>query len=120
MEQQALAIALIGVLGIGAQWVAWRTGWPGIALLLLAGVIAGPVTGLIDPEHVFGPLLEPALSIAVAVILFVGGLSLDFRELRKTERGDAACRVGRTHSLAHRCAGLLLCGGACLAGDRKG
>src|SRR3546814_1386750 len=83
MEQQALAIALIGVLGIGAQWVAWRTGWPGIALLLLAGVIAGPVTGLIDPEHVFGPLLEPALSIAVAVILFVGGLSLDFRELRK-------------------------------------
>src|SRR3546814_986698 len=52
MEQQALAIALIGVLGIGAQWVAWRTGWPGIALLLLAGVIAGPVTGLIDPEHV--------------------------------------------------------------------
>src|SRR3546814_7703626 len=61
MEQQALAIALIGVLGIGAQWVAWRTGWPGIALLLLAGVIAGPVTGLIDPEHVFGPLLEPAL-----------------------------------------------------------
>src|SRR3546814_12385727 len=85
MEQQALAIALIGVLGIGAQWVAWRTGWPGIALLLLAGVIAGPVTCLIDPEHVFGPLLEPALSIAVAVILFVGGLSLDFRELRKTE-----------------------------------
>src|SRR3546814_8267716 len=85
MEQQALAIALIGVLGIGAQWVAWRTGWPGIALLLLAGVIAGPVTGLIDPEHVLGPLLEPALSIAVAVIRFVGGLSLDFRELRKTE-----------------------------------
>src|SRR3546814_3244115 len=85
MEQQARAIALIGVLGIGAQWVAWRTGWPGSALLLLAGVIAGPVAGLIDPEHVFGPLLEPALSIAVAVILFVGGLSLDFRELRKTE-----------------------------------
>src|SRR3546814_18340195 len=26
-----------------------------------------------------------SLSIAVAVILFVGGLSLDFRELRKTE-----------------------------------
>src|SRR3546814_17311994 len=84
MEQQALAIALIGVLGIGAQWVAWRTGWPGIALLLLAGVIAGPVTGLFDTEHVFGPLLEPALSIAVAVILFVGGLSIDFRALRKT------------------------------------
>jgi len=29
MESQALVIALVGVLGIGAQWVAWRTGWPG-------------------------------------------------------------------------------------------
>src|SRR3546814_15357659 len=87
MEQQALAIALIGVLGIGAQWVAWRTGWPGIALLLLAGVIAGPVTGLIDPEHVFGPMLEPALSIAVADMLFVGGIRIAFRALVKRKRG---------------------------------
>lgn len=85
MEQQALLFALIGVLGIGAQWVAWRTGWPAIALMLVAGIFAGPVTGLIDPHAAFGPLLEPAISIAVAVILFEGGLSLNFRELRKTE-----------------------------------
>ncbi|BAV63368.1 cation:proton antiporter [Sphingobium cloacae] len=85
MEQQALVIALIGVLGIGAQWVAWRTGWPAIALMLAAGVIAGPVTGLIQPERTFGEMLEPMVSIAVALILFEGGLSLNFRELRKTE-----------------------------------
>src|SRR3546814_12305881 len=85
MEQQALAIALIGVLGIGAQRVAWRTGWPGIALLLLAGVIAGPVTGLIDRGHVFGPLLAPAMTSAVAVILFLGGLRLDFRDMSTQE-----------------------------------
>jgi NhaP-type Na+/H+ or K+/H+ antiporter len=85
MEQQALVIALIGVLGIGAQWIAWRTGWPAIALMLVAGIFAGPVTGLIDPHAAFGSLLEPAISIAVAVILFEGGLSLNFRELRKTE-----------------------------------
>lgn len=85
MEQQALAIALIGILGIGAQWLAWRTGWPSIALLLLAGVIAGPVTGLIHPDEVFGSLLEPAVAIAVGIILFEGGLSLNFRELRQTE-----------------------------------
>lgn len=85
MPDQAFAIALIGALGIGAQWVAWRTGWPAIALMLAAGVIAGPVTGLIDPEHVFGELLEPMVSIAVALILFEGGLSLNLRELRKTE-----------------------------------
>ena len=69
MEQQALIIALIGVLGIGAQWIAWRTGWPAIALMLVAGIFAGPVTGLIDPHAAFGSLLEPAISIAVAVIL---------------------------------------------------
>ncbi|WP_322965175.1 cation:proton antiporter [Sphingomonas fuzhouensis] len=85
MEQQALVFALIGILGIGAQWIAWRTGWPAIALMLAAGVVAGPITGLIVPEHIFGELLEPMISVAVALILFEGGLSLNFRELRKTE-----------------------------------
>ena len=85
MEQQALVIALIGALGIGAQWIAWRTGWPAIALMLVAGVVAGPVTGLIDPHHLFGDLLEPLVSLAVALILFEGGLSLNVRELRRTD-----------------------------------
>src|SRR3546814_1122282 len=86
MEQQALAIALIGVLGIGAQWVAWRTGWQGMALLLFAGLIAGPVTGFIDPGHVFGPLWEPALSFPLAAFLFGAGLGLVFGNLRKYGR----------------------------------
>ncbi len=85
MQELALSIALIGILGIGAQWIAWRTGWPAIALMLAAGVIAGPVLHLINPEHVFGELLEPMVSVAVALILFEGGLSLNFRELRKTD-----------------------------------
>lgn len=85
MEHLALTIALIGVLGIGAQWIAWRTGWPAIALLLVAGIIAGPVLQLIVPERDFGHLLEPAVSLAVAVILFEGGLSLNFHELKKAE-----------------------------------
>jgi NhaP-type Na+/H+ or K+/H+ antiporter len=85
MNHDALVIALIGVLGIGAQWIAWRTGWPAIALMLLAGILAGPVTGLIHPEQDFGKMLDPAISIAVAIILFVGGLNLNFRELRHAE-----------------------------------
>lgn len=91
MDPQPLAIALIGILGIGAQWLAWRTGWPSIALLLFAGVIAGPVTGLVHPEEVFGDLLEPAVATAVGIILFEGGLSLNFRELRET--GGAVTRL---------------------------
>ncbi|HEV2080176.1 MAG TPA: sodium:proton antiporter [Allosphingosinicella sp.] len=91
MEHLALVIAVIGLIGIGAQWIAWRTGLPAIALMLLAGIIAGPVTGFIDPEHDFGEMLEPIVSIAVAIILFEGGLSLNFRELHQS--GGAVQRL---------------------------
>jgi NhaP-type Na+/H+ or K+/H+ antiporter len=87
MEQQAIVIALIGVLGIGAQWIAWRTGRPAIVLMLAAGFLAGPVFNLIDPRAAFGELLEPMVSIGVALILFEGGLSLNFREFRQYGQG---------------------------------
>ena len=89
--EQSLVIAMVGILGIGAQWVAWRTGWPAIVLMLAAGFLAGPVLGLFDPEHAFGDLLEPMIAIGVALILFEGGLSLDFRELRHA--GDGVWRL---------------------------
>jgi len=91
MEAQAFVIAAIGVLGIGAQWIAWRTGWPAIVLMLFAGFMAGPVLGLIHPDEAFGDLLEPMIGIGVALILFEGGLSLDFRELRHS--GGAVWRL---------------------------
>lgn len=91
MEEQALVIALVGALGIGAQWVAWRTGWPAIVLMLAAGFLAGPIFGIIDPEAAFGDLLEPMVAIGVALILFEGGLSLDLRELRHA--GDGVWRL---------------------------
>ncbi|WP_427964328.1 cation:proton antiporter [Altererythrobacter sp.] len=91
MESQALVIAVIGVLGIGAQWLAWRTGWPAIVLMLTAGFLAGPITGFIHPEQAFGDLLEPMIGIGVALILFEGGLSLDLRELRHS--GGAVIRL---------------------------
>lgn len=84
-------LALIGLLGVGAQWIAWRTGKPAIALMLIAGVLAGPVTGLIDPQRDFGALQQPIIKLAVAVILFEGGLSLNFRDLRHA--GPAVLRL---------------------------
>jgi len=87
VEQQAIVIALVGILGIGAQWIAWRTGWPAIVLMLAAGFLVGPVLGIMDPEAAFGDLLDPMISIGVALILFEGGLSLDFRELKKIGGG---------------------------------
>jgi NhaP-type Na+/H+ or K+/H+ antiporter len=87
MEQQAIVIALGGALGNGAQWLAWRTGWPGIALMLAAGFLAGPVFHLIDPAAAFGDMLEPMVTVGVALVLFEGGLHLDFREFRKFGEG---------------------------------
>ena len=91
MDSPALIIALVGLLGIGAQWLAWRTGWPAIVLMLVAGFLAGPILGVIDPVTAFGDLLSPLISIGVALILFEGGLSLDYRELRKA--GDGVWRL---------------------------
>ncbi|WP_239018224.1 cation:proton antiporter [Sphingomonas flavalba] len=87
-ESLIVKIALIGVLGIGAQWLAWRIGKPAIGLMLIAGFLAGPVSalvvpgGIINPNRDFGLLMGPIIKLAVAVILFEGGLSLNFRDLR--------------------------------------
>lgn len=86
MHDLILTIALIGVLGIGAQWLAWRTQVPAIVLLLLAGLIAGPVTGLVNPGEDFGDLLKPMVALAVAIILFEGGMTLNFAEIRSTAK----------------------------------
>lgn len=84
MEDIVVKIALIGVLGLVAQWTAWRFGLPSIVLLALAGILAGPATGLLDPAVDFGELFRPLVSVAVAVILFEGGLTLNFSEIRHT------------------------------------
>ncbi len=83
-EHYLIGLAAILVIGILARWVAWRLHLPSILLLLLAGILAGPVAGFLNPDELFGPVLTPFVSLSVGVILFEGGLSLDFRELRET------------------------------------
>lgn len=78
----ALTIAAIFVVGLACQWVAWRLRLPAILLLLLMGVVAGPLTGLLNPDALMGDLLFPMVSLAVAVILFEGSLTLNFKEIR--------------------------------------
>ncbi|MEO1036680.1 MAG: sodium:proton antiporter [Pseudomonadota bacterium] len=89
MHHQHLIIIIVAVVGLGvfAQWVAWRTRLPAIVLLALAGVLAGPVFGFIDPSAEFGEWLQPLISLCVAIILFEGGLSLSLRELKEASSG---------------------------------
>lgn len=85
-----MAFALVGALGVGSQWLAWRLRMPAIVLMLVAGILIGPVTGIFDPARDIGPLMGPMISIAVAIILFEGGLTLNFHSLN-----DAATGVKR-------------------------
>lgn len=106
------ACALIGALGIGAQWLAWRLQAPAIVLMALAGLAVGPLWAvtlgnpdsflfignegaLLNPQEVFNgggnELLRPIVSLAVAVILFEGGLVLKFENLR--DAGPAVRRM---------------------------
>jgi NhaP-type Na+/H+ or K+/H+ antiporter len=87
MEDVALKLAAIGVAGIGAQWLAWRLKLPAIVLLLLAGFIAGPLTGFLEPSTDFGEIYKPVVGLAVAIILFEGGLTLNFKEISETSKG---------------------------------
>lgn len=82
IEQPAIAMAAILVMGIACQWLAWWLKLPAILFLLLSGLIAGPVTGFIRPDVLFGDLLLPMVSLGVAVILFEGSLTLRFSEIR--------------------------------------
>lgn len=94
-----LYLAIVPALGLAAQWIAWRTNLPGILLLLLFGVGLGQVVqpdqllaDLTGGDETAGPrLLFPLVSLAVAVIMFEGGLSLKLGELR--EAGGAAFRL---------------------------
>ncbi|NDV85517.1 sodium:proton antiporter [Aurantimonas aggregata] len=84
MHDLALQLAIIGVAGIAAQWIAWRLQIPAIVLLLAVGLVFGPLTGFMNPRADFGELYTPLVSTAVAIILFEGGLTLNFREIRET------------------------------------
>ena len=79
-----LLLASIGVLSLFCQWLAWRVRMPAIVFLLAAGIACGPVLHYLNPEDVFGDLLFPMVSLAVAIILFEGSLTLRFSEIRAT------------------------------------
>ena len=81
-----LIIAAVVVLGIGAQWLAWRTKFPSILLLLGFGFLAGPVTGFIPQEALSGDWVLTFASLSVGIILFEGGLTLRFDEFKEVGR----------------------------------
>ena len=79
-------LVLIVILGILCHWLAWRIKIPSIALFSVVGLLIGPVFHLVHPSQDFGVLLESIIKLALAIILFEGGLNLKFHELQHTGR----------------------------------
>ncbi len=103
-----LELASIIILGIFAQWIAWRTRVPAILPLILVGLLVGPLatlwtadgSKLIEPiysveEGKFGLFPGGGLfyfvSLAIGIILFEGGLTLKRSELKDV--GHAITRL---------------------------
>ena len=85
MEHAGLTLALALAAGVVAQSLARHARLPGIVLLLFAGAALGPdVLGWVDPRSLGRGLFE-IVDLGVAVILFEGGLNLDFGRLRREQ-----------------------------------
>ena len=81
-----LAVSLIIFLGVFSQWLAWKISKPAIVIMSLAGLIVGPFLNIIVPSQVLGDsIYKLIISISVALILFEGSLSLDFKEITDTK-----------------------------------
>tara|TARA_R110002051_G_scaffold171982_2_gene242408 strand:- start:12276 stop:14126 length:1851 start_codon:yes stop_codon:yes gene_type:complete len=90
-----LELAGIIILGILAQWVAWRFKLPAILPLILIGLLVGPLSTLYteDGSKIIEPIwngskgLFPGeslyyfVSLAISIILFEGGLTLKRSEI---------------------------------------
>jgi NhaP-type Na+/H+ or K+/H+ antiporter len=90
-----LELAGIIILGIIAQWVAWRLKLPAILPLILIGLLVGPIATLYTEDG--AKLIEPIwngekglfpgdglyyfVSLAISIILFEGGLTLKRSEI---------------------------------------
>ena len=81
-NQLLIGLGLTVVLAVGSQVVASRLRIPALIVLLPVGFAAGALTSDVNPGKLLGPVFQPMVSIAVAVILYDAGLGLDLRKLR--------------------------------------
>ncbi len=91
-----VGLGLLFGLAVGCQIVATALRLPAIVVLLPVGFVAGALTSTINPIGLFGDAFTPMVSLAVAVILFEGGLDLRVKELE-----------GHGHRVVRR---LIVCG----------
>ncbi len=76
-----IGFGLTVMLAVGCQILSAQLRLPAIIVLLPVGFVAGHYVSALDPEKSLGSAFSPLVALAVAIILFDGGLDLNFREL---------------------------------------
>jgi NhaP-type Na+/H+ or K+/H+ antiporter len=76
-----IGFGLTILFAVGCQIVAQRVRIPAIVLLLPVGFLAGHFIHAMNPAKSLGAAFSPLVALAVAIVLFDGGLDLEFREL---------------------------------------
>ena len=80
-NQVLIGVGLILALAVGSQVLASRLKIPALIVLLPVGFAAGAITTDVNPQRLLGTAFQPLVSLAVAVILYDAGMSLDLRKL---------------------------------------
>ena len=78
-----LAAGIVIFLGVAGEAFFKKTGIPDIAFLMILGVVIGPLLGIIQAEVVI-QIVPFFAAIALIIIMFDGGLNLDFKHIAKT------------------------------------
>ena len=86
LDDPIVQLSGIVIVAFAVTWFGERVRVPIILPLLVTGFLIGPIFGLVNPDEILGDLLAPAVSIAVGLILFEGGLSLRLREMEGQQR----------------------------------
>jgi NhaP-type Na+/H+ or K+/H+ antiporter len=85
-DQILLGVGLILVIAVGSQVLASQLRIPALIILLPAGFTAGALTTDVNPQHLLGAAFQPLVSLAVAVILYDSGLTLQWGKVRGRAR----------------------------------
>lgn len=91
----ALPILVFGAIVFVSHWFAGifeRKGVPDVLLLMLIGLLFGPILGIVTPGDfgITGPMFT---SITLVLILFEGGLSLKLADLKSALGGSASITI---------------------------
>lgn len=81
-------IGLIIFIGMLSQWISWKFKIPVIITLLVSGVVAGPIFGLLEPQkYMDQQTIFSIVELSVALILFDGAMQLKFSDFKAVSSG---------------------------------